>query len=278
MAPVSTGASSVVGSTPARVDPFRGDARATRRATILAGVTVAVLLLAQAVVVWGDTWLAEVAQIGAFVFLAIAYLAWPREPHRQLLLAFALLPLVQLLSLSLPTRLVPTLEWFVLIGVPVYAMLVLAGFRLGLRPAELGLRRTRWQPQARIVLIGAALAVPGYLILRPTPLVADPTPLNVVTAMVIVAIFGGLLEEGLFRGVIQAVGERSVARRSIVVSAFATGLLYSATLDVRYIAFAVLVGILFSTVVRRTGSLVGVGIGHAALLSIQLVLLPALFG
>ena len=185
---------------------------------------------------------------------------------------------MQLLSLSLPTRLVPTIEWFVMIGAPVFALLVLAAIRLGLRPDELGLRRTRWQPQARIVLIGAALAIPGYLILHPTALVADPTPVNVVTGMVIVAIFGGFLEEGLFRGVIQSVGERSLARRSIIVSAFATGLLYSTSLDIRYVAFAVLVGILFSTVVRRTGSIVGVAGGHAALLAVQLVLLPALLG
>ncbi len=278
MAPVSTGAPSLVGSSPARAEPLSDDVRARRRALILAGITVAILLLAQAVVLFADTWLAEIAQIGAFIFLALAYLTWPREPHRQLLLALALLPLVQLLSLSLPTRLVPTLDWFVMIGAPVYVLLVLAAYRFRLRPDELGLRRTRWQPQARIAIIGAALAIPGYLILRPAPLVADPTPLNVATAMVIVAIFGGVLEEGLFRGVIQSIGERSIARRSIVVSAFATGLLYSATLDVRYLAFAVLVGILFSTVVRRTGSIVGVAAGHAALLSVQLILLPALFG
>ena len=278
MAPVMTGASSRVGSSPARSEPLSQGARATRRALIVAGVTVAILVVAQAVVLFADTWLAEIAQIGAFMLLVLLYLTWQREPHRQVVLALALLPLVQLLSLSLPTRLVPTLEWFVMIGAPVYALLVLASYRFGLRPDELGLRRTRWQPQARIVLIGAVLAIPGYLILRPAPLVADPTPVNVVTAMVIVAIFGGVLEEGLFRGVIQSVSERSIARRSVVVSAFATGLLYSATLDVRYLAFAVLVGILFSTVVRRTGSIVGVAGGHAALLALQLVLLPALFG
>ena len=94
----------------------------------------------------------------------------------------------------------------------------------------------------------------------------------------IVAVFGGFLEEGLFRGVIQSVAERSVARNSIAVSSFATGLLYAGTLDLRYMVYAVLVGIAFGTVVRRTGSLVGVAGGHAALFAGQLVLLPALFG
>lgn len=278
MTPVSAGASATVGSSLARAGALDQEARTFRRALVVASITVVVLLVAQAVVLFADTWIAEIAQIGAFIVLAITYLTWPREPHRQLLLALALLPLVQLLSLSLPTRLVPTIEWFVMIGAPVFALLVLAAIRLGLRPDELGLRRTRWQPQARIVLIGAALAIPGYLILQPTALVADPTPVNVVTGMVIVAIFGGFLEEGLFRGVIQSVAERSLARRSIIVSAFATGLLYSTSLDIRYVAFAVLVGILFSTVVRRTGSIVGVAGGHAALLAVQLVLLPALLG
>jgi uncharacterized protein len=257
---------------------LQDSARAARQASAMVWVTVAVLVAAQAVVLFGETDLALLAQIGVFVFLAGAYLAWKQEPHRQVLLALALLPLIQLLSLSLPTRLVPTIQWFVMIGIPIYALLILAAYRFRLRPDEIGLRRTRWQPQARIAAIGALLAVPGYLILRPPALVADPTPVNVMTAAVLVAVFGGLLEEGLFRGVIQSIAERSLARRSIVVSAFATGLLYSASLDLRYLVFAVLVGVLFGTVVRRTGSLVGVGVGHAALLAGQLVLLPALFG
>lgn len=252
--------------------------RTTRRTSTVAGITVTLLIVAQAFVLFGDTAVAELAQIGVFVFLAGAYLLWDREPHRQMLLALAVLPLIQLLSLSLPTRLAPTLQWFVMIGIPTYALLVLAAYRLHLPPKEVGLRRTRWQPQVRIILVGAALAIPGYLILRPAPLVADPTFLNAATAIVVVAVFGGFLEEGLFRGLIQAIAERSTGRRSIIVSAFATGLLYSASLDVRYIIFAILVGILFGNVVHRTGSLVGVSAAHAVLLAGQLVVLPALFG
>lgn len=255
-----------------------GQDAASRRVPIVAAVTATALIVAQVVVLVGETEIAEVAQIAVFVFLAAGYLAWRQEPQRQLMLALALLPIIQLLSLSLPTRLAPTLQWFVMIGVPTYVLLVLAAYRLRIRPNEIGIRLTRWQPQARIILVGAALAIPGYFILRPAPLVADPTPVNVVTAAIIVAIFGGFLEEGLFRGVIQSVGQRSHGRAGVAASAFATGLLYSTSLEVRYVVFAVLVGILFSTVVRRTGSIVGVGLGHGAMLVGQLVLLPAVLG
>lgn len=248
------------------------------RGLLVAGMTATALIVAQAFVLFGESAVAEIAQIVVFGFLAVGYLVWRREPHRQMMLALALLPLIQLVSLSLPTRLIPTLEWFVIIGIPTYVLIVLAAYRLELRPYELGLRLTRWQPQARIVLVGAILGIPGYLILQPAPLVPDPTPLNVASAALIVALFGGFLEEGLFRGVIQSVAERSLARRSIAVSAFATGLLYSTSLDIRYVAYAVLVGILFGSIVRRTGSLVGVAGGHAALFAVQLVLLPALLG
>jgi membrane protease YdiL (CAAX protease family) len=265
-------------SIPTFLERLHQRAQTGRRAPLIFGITALILVVAQALVLFGDSEVAEATQIAVFIGLAAAYLAWRQEPERQLMLALALLPLVQLLSLSLPTRLAPTLQWFVMIGVPTYVLLGMAAYRLRLRPAEIGLRLTRWQPQARVVLLGAALAIPGYFILQPEPLVADPTPVNLLTAALIVAIFGGLLEEGLFRGVIQAVAERSLARRSIAVSAFATGLLYAASLDLRYMTFAVLVGIVFGTVVRRTGSLVGVGAGHAALLVGQLVLLPALLG
>ena len=265
-------------SAPTFLDRLRQGAQADHGRPLVFGVAVTVLVVAQALVLIGQTEVAELGQILVFTVLATTYLTWRQEPERQLILALALLPLVQLLSLSLPTRLIPTVQWFVLIGLPIYVLLIVAAYRLHLGRDEIGLRLTRWQPQARVVLLGAALAIPGYLILRPEPIVADPTPVNLVTAMVIVAIFGGVLEEGLFRGVIQSIAERSMARGSVAVSAFATGLLYSSSLDLRYMIFAVLVGVAFGTVVRRTGSLVGVAGGHAALLAGQLVLLPAVFG
>jgi len=273
-----SGSGLVVAPLPALLAELARSARARGGTPVVLGLSGLVLVVAQAFVLTAETEVAVVAQIATFTFLVTAYLAWSREPERGVLLALAMLPIVQLLSLALPTRVVPTLQWFMMIGAPTYVLLVLVGYRMGLRPADIGIRFTRWQPQVRVFLLGAALSVPAYLILRPEALVADPTPVNVLTAAVIVAVFGGFLEEGLLRGVIQSVADRSLARGSIVVSAFATGLLYSASLDLRYLVFAVLVGIAFGLVVRRTGSILGAACGHAALLVGQLVLLPVILG
>lgn len=261
---------------PSLLDLLTRNARAHGGAPVVLGLSGLVLVVAQAFVLTAEVEAAEVAQIVAFIFLATAYATWPREPERGVLVALAMLPIVQLLSLALPTHLVPTSQWFVLIGAPTYMLLVVVAYRIGLRPAGIGIRITPWQPQVRIFLLGAALSVPAYLILRPEGLVADPTPVNVLTAAVIVAVFGGLLEEGLLRGVIQSIADRSIAGAGVAVSAFATGLLYSGSRDLRYLVFAVLVGIVFGLAVRRTGSIIGVAGGHAALLVGQLVLLPVI--
>ena len=232
------------------------------------------LVVAELVVQTGGLALGELCHVAALAYLLGGYVLWSREPERRLLLALSLLPLVRLLSLSLPTRLVPVLDWYVLIGVPSMLALGLAARELGLRPADLGLRLAPIRPELRVAAAGLALSLPAYAILRPQPLVGDPTASGLIVAGAIVAIFGGLFEELLFRGFIQTVAVQGLARGGVIVSTAATALMYAASLDLRYTIFASLVGAFFGLAVRRSGSIVGASAGHALLFYGQLVVWP----
>jgi membrane protease YdiL (CAAX protease family) len=213
------------------------------------------------------------------VAFLLAYLAWTSEPARRLLLALALVPIVRLLSLSLPSLLVPVLDWYVLIGIPALLGILLVARTLRLRPADLGLGRPRRiRPHVLAASSGLLLGLPAYLISRPDPMVAIPTPFLIAQAAVILAVFGGFLEELLFRGLIQSVASSVLARGGIIVSSLTTTIMYASSLNVRYILFMTLVAIFFGLVVRRTGSIAGTTGAHAILLVTQLVVWPLAIG
>jgi membrane protease YdiL (CAAX protease family) len=95
-------------------------------------------------------------------------------------------------------------------------------------------------------------------------------------ASAIVIVFVGILEELLFRGLIQSVGTQLISRGGVVLSVAATALMYSASLNLRYVLFITLVAAFFGIIARRSGSIAAPIAGHAALVWVQLVILPIL--
>jgi membrane protease YdiL (CAAX protease family) len=198
--------------------------------------------------------------------------------ERRLAVAFAVVAIVRLMSMALPALILPTADWFALVGIP-SLVAIAAGIRAtGLTPADLGLRRSRFVDVAIPTIAGAGLGVPGYLILQPGPLVSSTAPFPLGTTLLSLFAFGALVEELLLRGLLQRTATDLFGGLGVVVSVAATTLLYAGSLDIRYVVFSALVGTLFGLEVRRTGSIVGVIAAHTALLWVQLVVLPAARG
>jgi uncharacterized protein len=245
----------------------------------LAAITAAEAALVIGAVAMDAVAIGATAYAIVLILLLSAYLMWTSEPTRRLLLALALVPIVRLLSLSLPSLLLPVLDWYVLIGIPALLAIVLVARTLRLRPVDLGLGRPRRiRPQVLVASTGLLLGLPAYLISRPDPTVAIPTPFLIAQAAVILAIFGGFLEELLYRGLIQSVASGFLARGGIIVSSVTTAIMYASSLNVRYVLFMTLVAIFFGLAVRRTGSIAGTTGAHAILLVTQLVIWPLAIG
>jgi len=247
-------------------------------------VALAAITAAEAALVIGAL-AADTVAAGAIAYALVlvaflwACIAWTTEPARRVLLALTIVPIVRLLSLSLPSVLVPALDWYILIGIPALLGIILVARALGLRPADLGLvRPRRIRPQLLVASSGLLLGLPAYLISRPDPTAAIPTPFLIVQAAVILGVFGGFLEELLYRGLIQSVASASLARGGIIVSSATTAIMYMSSLNVRYVLFMILVAIFFGLVVRRTGSIAGTTGAHAILLVTQLVVWPLAIG
>lgn len=258
----------------ARGRGLRSIATADTRALAILAVGFGAIIVPEAIAVGSTIVAGEIAYGAALALLLATYLAWAREPGRRLLLALATLPIMRLLDMSLPALIVPVIDWYVLIGIPAFVAVGLVARRLGLGLRDLGIRGAPLGPQLTLAASGLVLGLPAYIILRPDPLVPDPTIVRLVVAAVVLGVFAGALEELLFRGLIQTVAGQSLARGGVLVNSAATALMYAASLNFRYVLFILLVAAFFGLGVRRTGSIAGTSAGHAILLFSQLVVWP----
>ncbi len=235
------------------------------------------IVVAEGLTLGGDLGAAALGHAIATVLLLVIALVGPTRPVRRLSMALVTVPILRLLSISIPVVLIPPLAWYVEIGLPAFLAILLAARALELRPVDLGLRSMPWGDLAAFGLAGAALGVPAYLIGQPGQLIDLPSPGALLAAAVIMIVFVALLEELLLRGLIQSVATETFARGGVLVSIAATVLLYAASLNVRYVLFMSLVAALLSVSVRQFGSIAGAVAAHGALVCVQLVILPLLF-
>ena len=186
-----------------------------------------------------------------------------RLDTRRFLLALSLAPLTRLLSLVLPLQHFLLVYWYLLVGAPLFLAAYFAAHAGELRAAEIGLTPGRLPVQLLIGLSGIGL---GYLenrILHPAPLIAGLRLDLLWLPALILLVFTGLLEEFIFRGLMQRTATNRLGR--------AGGLVYVAvifaTLHLGYhswvdLAFVFAVALAFGWLVLRSGSILGVTLAH----------------
>jgi membrane protease YdiL (CAAX protease family) len=193
------------------------------------------------------------------------------ERATRLLPALALVPLLQLASLALAVR--SPLVSLCAAGAPILLATTLAARAIGLSPLlriSDFRRLDQWAPAMAAVPLGAA----GVLLFGSHPLQRG-APRDLVLAGCVVFIFSVLLEELIFRGVIQralgSLGASSVLFADVLFTA-----VYLASGSVVAVLAAAGGGALAGWWTRRTGSVAGAALAHGVLAAGYLVLWPAL--
>ncbi len=189
---------------------------------------------------------------------------------RQLLLSLALVPLVRIISLSVPLAGIPQLLLYPIVYVPLLVSALVVVRILGYGRNEVGLNFKLPPVQLGVVLSGLLFGWLEYQILRPEAMVAQFTWLEVLPMALILLVFTGFAEEFIFRGVLQrsAVEMFGGWRGIIYIS-----LLFAVLHLIHYpavglgrilmdITFVFVVAIFFGWAVKKTGSLFGVTLAH----------------
>jgi membrane protease YdiL (CAAX protease family) len=219
------------------------------------------------------------AAIEAVLALVLLVLfAWrPAARSARLLPVLALVALIRPIGLAAVVPKMPLLAWYALAGLPLLVSAVLAA-RLIAEPArDLHLRIKRPVVDVTVAAAGLLAGLVGYLLLRPMPLLAHPSPIAYVAVLVILGVFGGLLEELIFRGLvlsasIQAFGSSG---RATAYAALLSTALYWGSGSIAYMFLMAVVAVAFGLALLRGASLWGIALGHGLMLATMAILAQA---
>jgi len=183
---------------------------------------------------------------------------------RRFLILLSIAPLIRILSLSLPLQKIglPMVYWYMVIGLLLFLSAYLASRVTDIRGNRIGWSWRTWPIQLMVGLIGFGLGYIEFLILQPGPLAAYVTWVDIITAAFILMVFTGVLEEYIFRGLMQSATMQMMGKFGLVYVALLFAVLhlgYHSLLDVIFVG---LVGLFFGWWAWKTHSLLGVSLAH----------------
>ena len=197
--------------------------------------------------------------------------------YGRLVLALAVVPLIRIISLSLPLVDIPQIWWYPLIYLPLLAAAIVVARLLNYGPKDIGIRFGFLPVQLMVGLVGLGLGVVEYLILTPEPLVTELTWQAAWLPALILLLATGFVEEFIFRGVLQRAATEAFGGWGIVYVSFLFAILHIGFLSWIDVAFVFGVALFFGWVVKKTGSLFGVTLSHGITNIILFIVAPFFF-
>ena len=239
---------------------------------------VALLGAAEMVLVFVDV--ATGAVLHGVVLATLVTLQARRASHVEgpALAALTLVPLLRLLSLTTPVPEWQPIWWLVLASVPLATAAIIAARALGLSRAALGLGRAHWPTQLGVALTGVPAGIGWWLWADPAPLGVGADTGELFVLVIVIALGIGVLEEFVFRGVIQAALSRAYSDGGVALTAALFGVMYLGTLSVATVVSISVIGLAYGIIARVTHSIVGVAISHSLVVVGGLVVWPRVLG
>jgi len=202
------------------------------------------------------------------IMLGILAAAFSRDSHSsKLLIAILPIPLVRIVSISAPLIQFTMMEWFLVMASLLFSAIVICIAIIGDPIEEYGFLLPRKSViPLEMFVIGSGLIL-GYIefqILNVDAISLDTSPLGLLAPLAALYLGTGLLEELLFRGIIQ---KHAIDALGTVFGIGLTTLIFmimhTGWQSFPDIIFVGIVGACFSIVVLHTRSLLGVSISHA---------------
>jgi membrane protease YdiL (CAAX protease family) len=253
-----------MGLAPERSDPVAGTGT-----IVIAGAYAAAIVAAETVAAFVAP--VPAATIDAVVLTALLgqYVAGGGRIYA----ALALVPLLRLASIALALE--HPLSSYLLSGIPVLLAVVLAADALDL-PGVLRLDQIRLRSQWHVALGAIALSGLATPLLGLEPITGHRSLPALLAAAAIVFAFAGVLEELVFRGILQGASAPLLGAWSVPAANALFAATYMGSSSAAYGAFMATFGLACGWWVRRTGSLAGAAVGHGLLAAGLLVVWPVL--
>ncbi len=206
--------------------------------------------------------------------------AWELEKPVNLLKVLLLIPLLRTINFSIPGQIPNPADLYLLVAVPFFlgVYLLLKNLKLSVRNIGLALPPTKFQLllQVMVALTGLGLGFLGYLVLKPNLLLSSSLPLEtLIVSGAIVILISGILEELLFRGIIQRYSEDALGNfRGLLFAAGLFTIMQVGFRSLLYLLFAFIVGLFYGIIFQKTRNLWGISLSHGIINFILLGYLP----
>lgn len=243
----------------------------------LALICFLLILLAESITVFVDP-LVGMALFGIILLATLVVSAL--EDHYQesrLLLSLSLVPMVRIISLSMPLAGMEQIWWFPIMYLPLFLASLVLMYMLGLGFGDVGLTIKPSPASIAIALSGIGLGFLEYLILKPEPLVSELTWQSGLLAGLILFLTTGLVEELIFRGVLQKTALEHFGSNGIIYTSLIFAVLHLGFLSAADVIFVFFAGLYFAWAAMKTGSLAGVILAHGATNTVLFIIAPYLF-
>lgn len=205
----------------------------------------------------------------------------------KLLIALMLAPMIRILSLVMPLYHFRLLYWFMIISIPIFITYGLYMWRLKLPFNQYGVRlpeRKYLWLEVLIVGIAPFFGIAEYFMLKPTLIIQSIDASSIITALLIILIGTGIMEELVFRGLLQNLSidilglKRGVVYIACLFAALHIGnVIITNPLSVLDLALSGSVGALYGVVILKTKSVIGISLSHMVINGFLFIVCPLIF-
>jgi membrane protease YdiL (CAAX protease family) len=234
------------------------------RQTSISLVYLALITIAELVTTMGDPKVGVSLHAMVLTILLLHASTINKGMMRRFVILLSLAPMIRILSLSIPLSQLglPIIYWYLVIGVLLAIAAVVAGRIAGLEWRRIGMTTRHWPMQSLLGLVGLGLGLVEYWILKPGPLAAVMNLEDIIISIFILLFFTGVLEEFIFRGLLQSASMQVLGKFGLVYVAILFAVLHLGYKSVSDLVFVLLVGLLFGWMAWKTQSLWGASLAH----------------
>lgn len=224
---------------------------------IYAGLPILMIAFAEILIYSGilkeALWIHTAVVIG----LSFSTLSTKNEDFRKMYQALMLLSILRLVSLSMPVFFDTTLYSFIFIYAPLAISAAITAIHQKLTREEVGITlRRMWLYFPLAILISFGLALVEYQVTMTDYLIPDLSPLNLIKLTVVMVFFVALVEEFIFRSVLQTRFDKIFgAGKAILLTGILFGLMHSGYGLSYEIIYTFFIGIFMGYLFYKTKSL-----------------------
>jgi len=195
---------------------------------------------------------------------------------KQILQALLLVLELRIINMSMPFFFTIVLYWYPMVYSPMFVSIYLILRHQDISLDEIGVTTKDLYFYSHLAVpVALGLAWVEYHIIHPDPLIPDLGIANFITLTIIMVMFVALVEELVFRAILQTRLQQSMGNwKGLLVASILFGVMHSGYGLVHEVAFMMVAGLIIGYAYQKTGSLPFVVMVHGMINILLFGLLP----